>query len=123
LVGGDSNPKNLHSFGDQDGVGFQAKLQFPSAVHFIPEKNVLMIADTYNHKVKVLDPFKNEVYSWLGGEVGLKDGHTDKARFNEPSAISTLFDNSAQDVKIYICDTNNHCIRSCYYDSGTVTTL
>lgn len=28
----------------------------------------------------------------------------------------------AQDVKVYICDTNNHCIRTCYYDLGQVTT-
>jgi len=26
-------------------------------------------------------------------------------------------------VKIYICDTNNHCIRMCYYDVGQVQTL
>jgi len=26
LVGGDTNPKNLHSFGDRDGVMYEAKL-------------------------------------------------------------------------------------------------
>jgi hypothetical protein len=26
-------------------------------------------------------------------------------------------------VKVYICDTNNHCIRTCYYDVGQVSTL
>jgi len=26
-------------------------------------------------------------------------------------------------VKIYICDTNNHCIRVCHYDVGSVDTL
>lgn len=26
-------------------------------------------------------------------------------------------------MKVYICDTNNHCIRSCYYDVGSITTL
>lgn len=24
---------------------------------------------------------------------------------------------------MYICDTNNHCIRTCHYDVGHVTTL
>ena len=24
---------------------------------------------------------------------------------------------------MYICDTNNHCIRKCYYDIGQVTTI
>ena len=26
IVGGDSNPKNLHAYGDKDGVGVDAKL-------------------------------------------------------------------------------------------------
>jgi hypothetical protein len=26
VVGGDVNPKNLHSFGDKDGVAYDAKL-------------------------------------------------------------------------------------------------
>jgi hypothetical protein len=127
VIGGDINPKNLHSFGDKDGVSFDAKLQHPLGVHFIPEKNVILIADTYNHKVKVVDPFRNEVFSWLGGADTptncLKDGTTSQTAFNEPQGISSLFDEVAQDVKIYICDTNNHCIRMCYYDVGLVSTL
>lgn len=127
VVGGDVNPKNLHSFGDKDGVAYDAKLQHPLGVHFIPEKNVILIADTYNHKLKVLDPFRNEVFSWLGGmdsaTLSLKDGTTSQAAFNEPQGIASLFDETQQDVKVYICDTNNHCIRSCFYDVGTVTTL
>lgn len=67
IVGGDLNPRNLHSYGDTDGVGCDAKLQHPLAVHFVPEKNVILVADTYNHKVKVVDPFRNESFSWLGG--------------------------------------------------------
>jgi hypothetical protein len=26
VVGGDPNPKNLHSFGDKDGIQYEAKL-------------------------------------------------------------------------------------------------
>jgi hypothetical protein len=55
-----------------------------------------LIADTYNHKVKVVDPFRNEVFSWLGGgensSVSLKDGSTGSVAFNEPQGISSLFD-------------------------------
>ena len=25
-------------------------------------------------------------------------------------------------MKVYICDTNNHCVRMCHYDVGHVTT-
>lgn len=123
LVGGDNNPKNLHSYGDKDGVGTEAKLQHPLGVHFIPEKNVILVTDTYNHKIKVVDPFRNEIFSWLGnGKNIIADDTTFKASFNEPSGISSLYDEEKRDVKVYICDTNNHCIRRTYYDIGSVET-
>ena len=123
LVGGDTNPKNLHAYGDQDGVGVEAKLQHPLGVHFIPEKNVIIVTDTYNHKIKVVDPFRNEIFSWLGnGKNKLGDETTFKASFNEPSGVSSLYDEARRDVKVYICDTNNHCIRRVFYDQGTVET-
>ena len=62
----------------------------------MPEKNVILVTDTYNHKVKVIDPFKNEIFTWLGANspsVSLKDGHTFESAFNEPSGISSLYDN------------------------------
>lgn len=96
-------------------------------MHFIPEKNVILLADTYNHKVKVVDPFRNEAFSWLGGadtpQNSLKDGTTNQCAFNEPQGISSLYDEAAQDVRVYICDTNNHCIRACHYDVGHLQTL
>ena len=123
LVGGDTNPKNLHAYGDQDGVGVEAKLQHPLGVHFIPEKNVIIVTDTYNHKIKVVDPFRNEIFSWLGnGKNKLGDETTFKSSFNEPSGVSSLYDEARRDVKVYICDTNNHCIRRVFYDQGTVET-
>ena len=123
LVGGDNNPKNLHSYGDKDGVGTEAKLQHPLGVHFIPEKNVILVTDTFNHKIKVVDPFRNEIFSWLGnGKNKIADETTFKASFNEPSGISSLYDEEKRDVKVYICDTNNHCIRRTYYDIGSVET-
>lgn len=66
LVGGDTNPTNLHAYGDIDGTNEAAKLQHPLGVSFIPEKNVVAVTDTYNHKIKVIDPFNNEIFSWLG---------------------------------------------------------
>ena len=123
LVGGDSNPKNLHAYGDKDGVETEAKLQHPLGVHFIPEKNVILVTDTYNHKIKVIDPFRNEIFSWLGsGHTKIADGATFNCSFYEPSGVSSLYDEKKRDVKVYICDTNNHCIRKVYYDIGTVST-
>ena len=110
VVGGDKNPRNLHAYGDLDGVGTKAKLQHPLGVHFIKGKNVVLIADTYNHKVKVVDPFTNEIFSWLGsGSGSFRDGATAEAKFNEPSGVASLVTESS--VTVFIADQNNHCIR------------
>jgi len=114
----------LHAFGDLDGVQTEAKLQHPLGVVFIAEKNVVLVADTYNHKIKVIDPFRNEVFSWLGdGKADLKDENTYTASFNEPSGFATCFDEETNDVKVYVADCNNHCIRCIFYDKGDVKTL
>ena len=115
IVGGDKNPKNLHAYGDIDGVGVEAKLQHPLGVHFVAEKNVVVVTDTYNHKVKVIDPFRNEIFTWIGnGKAGLKDDNTFNAQLNEPSGAASL--NGPEDVKVFIADCNNHCIRRILYD-------
>ena len=60
-------------------------------VHFIKHKNVIIVADTFNHKIKVVDPFTNEVFSWLGsGKGAFTDGMTEKASFNEPTSCASL---------------------------------
>lgn len=84
---------------------------------------MILVTDTYNHKIKVVDPFRNEIFSWLGnGRNTMQDETTFKASFNEPSGLSSLYDDEKRDVKVYICDTNNHCIRRTYYDIGLVST-
>lgn len=85
---------------------------------------MVLVADTYNHKIKVIDPFRNEVYSWLGnGKATHKDENTFNSCFNEPSGFASMLDPKTGDVKIYIADCNNHCIRMVYYDSGDVITV
>lgn len=81
------------------------------------EKNVVLVADTYNHKIKVIDPFRNEVFTWLGnGKAALKDENTFNSSFNEPSGFASIVDQKSGDVRIYIADCNNHCIRMVLYD-------
>ena len=41
---------------------------------------------------------------------------------NEPSGICSLYDAKAKDIKVFIADCNNHCIRYVHYDQGNVTT-
>lgn len=45
--------QNLFAFGDEDGVGIDAKLQHPLGVAWNPEEKRLYVADSYNHKVRL----------------------------------------------------------------------
>ncbi len=97
LVGGD-----LFEFGDVDGTGDEVRLQHPLGVFALGDK--IMIADTYNHKLKELDPKTRSVKTFLGaGKPGQADGISPS--FYEPAGLS------AANGKLYVADTNNHAIR------------
>jgi thiol-disulfide isomerase/thioredoxin/sugar lactone lactonase YvrE len=97
VAGGD-----LFEFGDQDGAGDDVRLQHPLGLASWNGK--LLIADTYNHKIKVLDPAARTVKSFAGsGKPGQSDGA--KPSFYEPGGLAVAGD------KLYVADTNNHAIR------------
>src|SRR3989441_575193 len=97
LVGG-----NLFDFGDVDGAGNDVRLQHPLGLALW--NNKLLIADTYNHKIKLLDPSARSVKSFAGtGKPGQADGA--KPSFYEPGGLAVAND------KLYGADTNNHAIR------------
>lgn len=109
LVGGD-----LFEFGDKDGTGDNVRLQHPLGVLAVNGK--VIIADTYNHKLKELDPLKATVNTFQGsGKPGQTDGLT--ASFYEPGGLS-LANNH-----IYVADTNNHAIRVVDLKSRKTSTL
>lgn len=106
----------LFDFGDKDGVGDEALLQHVIGVAWADDR--VYVADSYNHKIKVVDPKTREVKSLFGdGRRGSEDGEGRKARFYEPSGIS------AHGGKLYVADTNNHRIRVVDLKSGAVSTL
>jgi thiol-disulfide isomerase/thioredoxin len=112
LAGGD-----LFEFGDVDGRGDVVRLQHPLGVAFLPNGRVA-IADTYNHKIKTLDPRTGQVNTLAGtGRPGHNDGPGRKAQFYEPGGISVSGNT------IFVADTNNHCIRVVDARSGLTTTL
>ena len=97
LVGGD-----LFEFGDVDGTGDDVRLQHPLGLATFGDK--ILIADTYNHKIKELDPKQEKVKTFLGtGKPGQADGAS--ASFYEPGGLSLANGN------LYVADTNNHAIR------------
>jgi len=97
LVGGD-----LFEFGDVDGSGDDVRLQHPLGLATYGDK--LLIADTYNHKIKELDPKQEKVTTFLGtGKPGQADGTAPS--FYEPGGLALANGN------LYVADTNNHAIR------------
>ena len=107
---------DLFTFGDVDGVGKDVRLQHPIGVDL--HEGALWITDTYNNKIKRLDPDSGECQSVFGsGPVGHDDGSAGDATFFEPAGVSV------HDGKMYIADTNNHAIRVADMDSKQVTTL
>ena len=44
--------QNLFAYGDKDGKGIDAKLQHPLGVAMVTSTKSLLVADSYNHKVK-----------------------------------------------------------------------
>jgi len=78
----------------------------------------LYVADTYNHKIKELDPKKRESRTYAGTrERGTKDGDRRQAEFNEPGGIT------ATSNALFVADTNNHLIRRIELADGKVSTL
>ena len=107
---------DLNAFGDIDGNGFDVRLQHCLGIEYA--NNYLWIADTYNHKIKLVNPISGDCQSLLGdGRKGLQDGKGENSLFYEPSGIS-IFDDY-----LYIADTNNHAIRRVNLNTLIVETM
>jgi sugar lactone lactonase YvrE len=101
----------LFNFGDKDGVADKARLQHALGVAYRDGK--LYVADTYNSKLKLIDP-KTQACTTFKGEGG---GWLESPTFNEPAGLSFAGD------KLYVADTNAHRIRVVDMKSRAVTTL
>jgi len=94
LVGTDFLPQaRLFTFGDVDGPPGLARFQHPLGIAYA--EGVLYVADTYNNKIKTIDPKTGKVVTLLGGE----------SIFDEPAGLSVA------EGKLYVADTNHHQIR------------
>ncbi|XP_063216199.1 NHL repeat-containing protein 2 isoform X2 [Bacillus rossius redtenbacheri] len=123
LVGGDVDPHNLFCFGDVDGVGSTARLQHPLGVVWNEGDGRLYVADSYNHKLKVVD-----VGTWLcstvlgsGAHGNACGSYADPAnvQLNEPGGLCTSHDGK----RLYIADTNNHCIKVVHLEDKRIEQL
>lgn len=87
--------EGLFEFGDVDGQGDKVRLQHALGVAYRDGK--LYVADTYNSKIKLIDPKDRTCVTYLGGP--------ESRLFNEPGGLSIAGD------KLYVADTNNHRIQ------------
>jgi len=97
IAGGD-----LFEFGDKDGSGDAVRLQHPLGL--TARDGRVFIADTYNHKIKMLDPASGKVSTLATG-------------FHEPGGISIA------GHTLFVADTNSHAIRTVDLGTRKVGTL
>ncbi len=92
--------RSLFEFGDIDGPADKARLQHPLEVLF--HQGQLFVADTYNHKIKVVDPKTGTSTTWLG--TGKRGTHIDDetVQLSEPAGLTVIGE------ELVIADTNNH---------------
>src|SRR5262249_38494649 len=99
----------LFDFGDKDGEGpAGARLQHALGVVFV--NGNLYVADTYNNKIKVLDPSTRVCTTFVGGDKR-------NPLFNEPGGLSYA------NGKLYVADTNSHRIQVVDLSTKAVSTL
>lgn len=92
-----------------NGTADKAMFNFPMGID-IAEDGTIFIADTYNHRIRVIK--ENGYVGTLAGSgvPGLADGFAEQTEFNGPSDV--LYRNGV----LYISDMWNNCIRSLKLD-------
>jgi sugar lactone lactonase YvrE len=103
--------EGLFEYGDDDGIGSKVRLQHALGVCF--HKGKLFIADTYNSKIKVIEPDKRSCTTFLGEPAGWLN----EPMFNEPGGLTFAGDT------MYVADTNGHRIRVVDLKTKAVSTL
>jgi hypothetical protein len=94
----------LFDWGDADGGPGAGQVQHAQGIVF--HDGLLYVADTYNNKLKTLDPVSIELRTVAGtGEGTWADGGTQEASFDELTGLTVA------NGGILIADTNNHALR------------
>ena len=109
----------LFGFGDRDMVGDEVRLQH-TRLSVVGERGELLVADTYNHRIKRVDPETREARAVAGsGVAGMSDGAAEEARFWKPGGLAL----SLGGAHAFVADTNNHALRVVDLASGRAATL
>jgi DNA-binding beta-propeller fold protein YncE len=123
LAGGDPfEPRNLFAFGDQEGTAQEALFQHPQGLCYLSQLNALAVADTYNHRIKLIYLERDglEVANLVGSGIpGYVDSNARFSQFCEPGAVAVSSDQNF----LFVADTNNHVIRRIDLNTRSVTTV
>ena len=92
--------KSLFAFGDKDGRGPLARLQHPIGVAYADGS--VYVADTYNHKVKLVNPVARTSVTLAGNRRA--GSSLQPLELYEPAGLAAF------GQTLYIADTNNHRI-------------
>lgn len=92
-----------------DGDKDKAEFNFPKGI-FVTPNNYIIVADTFNSRIRVIDQNGKTVTIAGTGEVGRESGSIENASFNQP--VGVVYDNG----NIYISDSSNNLIRVMPYD-------
>ncbi|CUS38550.1 NHL domain-containing protein [Candidatus Nitrospira nitrificans] len=106
--------------GGDGGIAVSALLNFPTAVAVDREGN-LYIADTMNHRVRVVDAGTGIISTVAGtGQATFSGdgGPADQAALNEPAAL--VIDDAG---RLYIADQSNHRVRMVDLKTGVIQTI
>ncbi len=106
----------LFSWGDSTGDAQSTQLQHAIGIEIV--NGDLYVADTYNHRIKIIQAETGNSALVAGNGVpGLTVGTGEVAQLAEPSGLS------AAGSIIYVADTNNHQIRTLDTKTGHLGTL
>jgi sugar lactone lactonase YvrE len=103
--------RGLFDFGDKDGTEGSALLQHALGVALSADGSKLYVADTYNHKVKIVDPEMRSATTVAGtGKAGTgiamsATGGPGPVQFFEPASVAV-----GSATELFVADTNNHRI-------------
>ena len=96
--------QSLFAFGDVDGIGEEARFQHPLGI--VLDGDSLIVADSYNHKLRKVNLQTQAVTTWLGS--GQPGKSLEPPLLDEPGGLAL------GNGQLFIADTNNH--RICVVD-------
>ncbi|MGI6778987.1 MAG: stalk domain-containing protein [Acetivibrionales bacterium] len=99
--------------GFADGKGEAARFNFPKGIA-LTDGGLILVADSWNHRIRAINPDGRVVTVAGSGLPGLKNGSPSDSGFDAPVDIL------AYEGKVYVSDMWNNCIRVLTVDDGLI---